>query len=52
MPLMAAIKAVLLHVEEWKHLGDLLSSEDELPPPPVPKVAEGVKFDGDATIVM
>lgn len=56
MPLMAAIKAVMLHVEGWKPWGDLLSSVDTTPAAEVIHAAEQAeaarKADADATMVM
>lgn len=60
MPLMAILKAVLLHVDGWQPYGDLLSSDDEsagypasATVPPAETVPNPLKaFDGDATIVM
>ncbi|QEL18122.1 AI-2E family transporter [Limnoglobus roseus] len=60
MPLMAILKAVLLHVEGWQPYGDLLSSEEAssgYPASATVPASETVPnplkaFDGDATIVM
>jgi AI-2 transport protein TqsA len=55
MPLMAAIKAVMLHVDGWKEWGELLSSVETTPaapadPAPLP-AAPAVRAE-DTTVVM
>jgi AI-2 transport protein TqsA len=52
MPLMAAVKAVLLHVEDWRPWGELLSSvETDLPEKRHAEIARDAEA-GDATVVM
>jgi AI-2 transport protein TqsA len=65
MPLMAAIKAVMLHVEGWQPWGDLLSSVDTTPAAWITSAAEKAEAeqraaeaakraeaDGEKTVVM
>jgi predicted PurR-regulated permease PerM len=63
MPIMAAIKAVMLHVDGWKQWGDLLSSvettpaapsEHDIPPPDEVRLKKIAHMSGtdDATVVM
>jgi uncharacterized membrane protein len=61
MPLMAAIKAILLNVEGYRPWGDLLSSVDTTPASPPHDEAERIEAlareaiadgDADATVIM
>ncbi len=48
MPLMAAIKAVCLHVEEWNAWGQLMNSSPNIVPPP----HHSDRTDPDATVLL
>jgi AI-2 transport protein TqsA len=53
MPLMAAVKAVCLHVDAWKAWGELMSSEEEPPEPAhIELVPAGSADADDRTVVV
>ncbi len=53
MPLMAAVKAVCIHVEAWKAWGELMSSDEEPQEPAHVELVPAVDDEGDdRTVVM
>ena len=55
MPLMAALKAICMHVEDWNAWGQLMSSGPSVPPPPSDARLHDIVAqagDGEQTVVM
>ena len=54
MPLMAAVKAVCIHVDAWKAWGELMSSDEEPQEPAEVELVPAVDDEGgdDRTVVM
>ncbi len=52
MPIMAAIKAVLMHMEDWRQWGELLSSVDQPQPSARLDTIAAHAVNSDATVIM